>query len=292
MRRMKDRITDGMESLITLLQEKQSPEGSWDFPFETGISTDCYMIILLRSLEIDDEILIRGLTDRIISRQENNGAWKLFYDEPEGNISATFEAYYALLYSGYYSKQDPRLKSARNFILSNGGIEKTHMFTKIMLAITGQYEWPPFFPIPIEFILLPTSLPINFYSFSVYGRANLLPIMLLVEKKFVIRTEKSPNLNDLFIHRQNRVDDPTFREWRTIYTYFHNMVHNLVGFSQFIYRHAIEKAKQYMVNHIEPDGTLFSYFSSTFLMIFALLSHGFSKKQIQMGFLEGGDFQI
>ena len=29
-----------------------------------------------------------------------------------------------------------------------------------------------------------------------------------------------------------------------------------------------------MLNHIEPDGTFYSYFSSTFLMIFALLSLG------------------
>ena len=31
-----------------------------------------------------------------------------------------------------------------------------------------------------------------------------------------------------------------------------------------------------MLNHIEPDGTFYSYFSSTFLMIFALLSLGHS----------------
>ena len=62
--------------------------------------------------------------------------------------------------------------AAKQYILANGGIEKTHMFAKVMLAITGQYVWPPFFPIPLETILLPTSFPINFYSFSVYGRAK------------------------------------------------------------------------------------------------------------------------
>ena len=63
------------------------------------------MIILLRTLEIHDEKLIKKLTERILSKQEENGAWKLFYDEPTGNVSATIEAYYALLYSGYYHKR-------------------------------------------------------------------------------------------------------------------------------------------------------------------------------------------
>lgn len=43
-----------------------------------GYSTDAYMIILLRTLEIDDEELIEGLCRRILSKQQQSGAWKLF----------------------------------------------------------------------------------------------------------------------------------------------------------------------------------------------------------------------
>ena len=45
------------------------------------------------------------------------------------------------------------LLAAKRFIIANGGIEESHMFTKIMLAITGQMKWPSFFPIPIELML-------------------------------------------------------------------------------------------------------------------------------------------
>ncbi len=51
---------------------------------------------------------------------------------------------------------------------------------------------------------------------------------------------------------------------------------SLLGFSQTIHSLAINRTKQYMLDRIEPDGTLCSYFSSTFLMIFALLSLGHS----------------
>ena len=186
-----------ISQLVQQLKNDQTPDGSWDYPFETGISTDAYMIILLRTLEINDENLIRELTERILSKQEANGAWKLFHDEGDGNVSATVEAYYSLLYSGYVSKEDYRLLAAKKFILANGGLEKSHMFTKIMLALTGQYPWPAYFPIPIEIILLPLHFPINFYDFSVYGRANLAPIMILANKKYVKTTKRSPNLSDL-----------------------------------------------------------------------------------------------
>ena len=52
--------------LIEQLKREQTLDGSWDYPFETGISTDAYMIILLRTLEINDEDLIHELTERIM----------------------------------------------------------------------------------------------------------------------------------------------------------------------------------------------------------------------------------
>jgi sporulenol synthase len=73
--------------------EKINPDGSWAYPFDTDISTDAYTIILLRTLEIDDEELIEGLCRRILSKQQKHGAWKLFYDEGEGNVTSTSEAY-------------------------------------------------------------------------------------------------------------------------------------------------------------------------------------------------------
>lgn len=97
-------VADERSTLIAVLKRSQAADGSWRFPFETGISTDAYMIILLRTLEINDEPLIQALVERIESRQGANGAWKLFADEGDGNVTATTEAYYALLYSGYRKK--------------------------------------------------------------------------------------------------------------------------------------------------------------------------------------------
>lgn len=271
---MERKVADGIEHLIEYLKGSQSRDGSWSFPFETGIATDCYMIILLRSLEIHEEDLIKELTRRIVSRQKKNGAWKLFYDEGKGNVTATVEAYYALLYSGYYRKEHPRLRAARRFILANGGLEKTHMLTKVMLAMTGQYKWPATFPVPLEFNLLPATFPINFYQLSVFGRANLLPIMVLAQEKFSLKTDKSPDLSELLVRNE---DEWPEQEWRSFYKQMKAEVDSIVDTIKNRGDRAKGRAKQYMLSHIEKDGTLLSYFSSTFLMIFALLSLGYDK---------------
>jgi sporulenol synthase len=268
--------------IIDRIKRDQTQNGTWNYPFETGISTDAYMIILLRSLQINDEQLIQELSERILSKQEVNGSWKLFTDEGMGNLTATVEAYYALLYSGYYTQMDKPLRVAKKFIQANGGIENCHMLSKIMLSITGQYKWTTFFPIPIETILLPLSFPINFFDFSVFGRANLAPIMILATKKYTIRTSMSPDLSNLFISRNHNWDAEFFawmrsNEYRSIFSTITSGIKSLIGFPEQLQQLALERAKQYMLDRIELDGTLNSYFSSTFLMIFALLALGYPK---------------
>ena len=63
-----------------------------------------------------------------------------------------------------------------------------------------------------------------------------------------------------------------------LYSIIEKGIKSLIGLPSQIHQHATEHAKQYMLARIEPDGTFYSYFSSTFLMIFALLSLGYSKK--------------
>lgn len=278
---MLHKVEAEINRIVNVLLHDQSPDGSWRYPFETGIASDCYMIILLRTLESNDEELIKVLVERIVGKQEQNGSWKLFHDEGEGNVSATVEAYYALLYSGYRSKHDQDMQMARQFIVAKGGIAKAHMFTKLMLAMTGQYEWPSDVPIPIEVMLLPASFPINFFDLSVYGRANLAPILILADYQFSMKTTNSPDVSDLIQDREiplfTDLNEDEEAAWRSILTLIEQGLQTLQGFPEELHLKALRRAEQYMVERIEPDGTFYNYFSSTFLMIFALLARGYGK---------------
>jgi sporulenol synthase len=276
-------VQQEIDRIINILKKDQLPDGSWNYPFETGVITDAYMIVLLKVLEIENESLIQSLVERLESRQEENGAWKLFADESHGNLSLTVEAYYAILFSGIRDKNNGHMKKARTFILSNGGIKKASMYTKFMLAMTGQYPWPVIFPIPLEAVLLPPSSIISFYDLSVFGRSNFIPILLLGNRKFQLKVNTTPNIRDLYASKSNRSEDNSWEDWRSDeYRSFASTVQRLarsiIGFPANIRSMAIDAIKRYMFDRIEADGTLYSYFSATFYMIFALLSLGFSKK--------------
>lgn len=277
------KVEDEINRIVNDFFRDQSPDGSWNYPFETGIVSDCYMIILLRTLEIQDEELIKALAERIIGKQEQNGSWKLFRDEDEGNISATVEAYYALLYSGYRNKHDKHMQMARQFILSKGGIAKTNMFTKVMLIITGQSGWPGDFPVPIEVMLLPASFPVSLFDLSIYGRANLIPIFILAHQQFTIKTKHAPDISDLL--QESRIpflkgidwNEDRELKWQSLLALIKQEIGMFQDFPAQLRLAALRRAEQHILERIEPDGTFYSYFSSTFLMIFALLARGYPK---------------
>ncbi|MEH6944142.1 squalene--hopene cyclase, partial [Bacillus sp. JJ722] len=268
------RVHEEMNRIVDQFIRDQSDDGSWQYPFETGIGTDCHMIILLRTLEINDEAFIKELVERIAGKQQKDGSWGLFYDEGKGNLTSTVEAYYSLLYSGYRNRDDPDIQAAKRFILANGGATEVHMLFKVLLALTGQCEWPPF-PIKIEVLLIPDSFPINLFDFSMFGRTNIIPFLILANLGFSRRTQRSPDLSDLYLKKENRffTEDP---EFRSVIHLIQKGIKGLKDYPGYLSGLALDRAEQYMLDRIEQDGTFCNYFGSTSMMIFALLARGYS----------------
>jgi sporulenol synthase len=255
-----------VQRMVRELSSRQSKDGSWRFCAESSPMTDAYLIILLRALEYEEEeTLISQLIERLLHKQEDNGAWKLYCDENEGNLSATIEAYFALLYSNRLPEDDPRLVRANIFIHSCGGLAKAEPMTKVMLAMNGQYSWQGSLLLSLGLLLLPTGLPINFFNLSSYSRVHIAPVMVAAYSRFHVRTPCTPDLSDLVIQRANgnRAHLRHSNRWDVL----HEIVLNA----------ARKRAERYMLDRIEADGTLYGYFSATFLMIYALLSLGYDK---------------
>ncbi|MCM3571478.1 squalene--hopene cyclase [Neobacillus mesonae] len=272
---MKHRVYKEINRIAKQFVQEQSEDGAWHYPFETGTASDCSMIILLRTLEINDEEFIKELVKRIAGKQQKDGSWKLFHDEEKGNLTSTVEAYYALLYSGYRDPKDPEIQAARRFIIEGGGAAEVHMFLKILLALTGQCPWPHF-PINIEVMLLPDSFPINLFDLSVYGRANLIPFLILANTQFRRRTSRSPDLSDLFQKREvHFFTEDQEEEVRSVIKLIKQGIKALKYHGN-LRELTLYRAEKYMLDRIEPDGTFLNYFSSTTLMIYALLARGYS----------------
>lgn len=271
--------------LTSALIRQQRQDGAWHCCFENGTVIDAYVIILFRTLNLPNEALIRQLHDRILAGQSPEGCWRLYPDEEEGNLSASIDAYYALLYSGYSTAADESMQRARRYIQSRGGLGKaSSLLTKTMLAATGQAAWPAAISsIPLEALLLPASFPINIYDFSGYSRVHLIPMLIMADRRFSIKTARTPDLHELRVKHELHVDQnqneaPPSREYREMLYRIQSGLGRFIGSPLHLHEASVKKAEQFILQRIESDGTLYSYASSTILMIFSLLALGYDQQ--------------
>ncbi|WP_175987749.1 prenyltransferase/squalene oxidase repeat-containing protein [Bacillus sp. Marseille-Q1617] len=269
---MKREIKETANKMVEELRRKQNPDGSWSFCFENSLLTDAYMIILIRSLFLKEDELVYQLVRRLLNMQTEEGTWKVFVDEEEGNLSATIEAYFALRFSGLLDEKDPRLKKAERFIKEKGGLEEAHTLTKLMLAVHGQYEWRYLMPIPIEVLIIPGAFPISFWDFSSYARGHIAPFLLLRDGRYHLKTSRTPNIRHLFLNTGRSQEPDQNRMF--LLEKLKEGIKELAGLPDYLRTQARQFAHNYMLQRIESDGTYLSYFSTTFFMIYALMSTG------------------
>ncbi len=248
----------------------QRYDGTWRFCFENASLTDCHMIFLLRLLGQEKEV--EPFVTRLVSLQTNEGTWKLYEDELVGNISATIQAYAALLASGKYTKEDINMKRAEAFIRQRGGITSAHFMTKFLLALHGEYEYPSLFHFPTPILFLPEDSPLSIFELSSSARIHLIPMMICMNKRFTVSKKILPNLD----HISGGSKPQWFREERSpLFQPFLNDVKKFLSYPLSLHHKGDKEAERFMVERIDENGTLYSYASATFYMIYALLALGY-----------------
>ena len=194
------------------------------------------------------------------------------------------EAYYALLSSGYCSYGDPRMVNARRFILSRGGLgEVRNMMTQALLAVTGQLPWPDTLRIPVETLLAPSWLPLSLYDLSGHARVHLVPLLMLASGSFRLGEGRLPGLSELIAGEER-----CFRRPPWLPEPLDGMVKALAAGHSPLYPASLHKAEAFLLERLEPSGTLLTYSTATMLMIAALLSIGYSRThEVIVGALDG-----
>ncbi|EJR53134.1 squalene-hopene cyclase [Bacillus cereus VD107] len=265
-----DKVRDEIERRTTALQTMQRQDGTWRFCFEGAPLTDCHMIFLLKLLGRDDEI--EPFVKRLASLQTNEGTWKLYEDEPGGNLSATIQAYVALLASRKYSKEDVNMRRAEMFIKERGGVSRAHFMTKFLLAIHGEYDYPALFHFPTPILFLQDDSPLSIFELSSSARIHLIPMMICMNKRFRIEKKLLPNLNHIA-----GGGGQWFREERSpLFQSFLGDVKKVISYPLSLHHKGYEEVERFMKERIDENGTLYSYASATFYMIYALLALGHS----------------
>jgi len=132
----------------------------------------------------------------LLEKQQADGGWNIYYKGPS-ELNATVKAYFALKLAGF-SPDDPRLLKAHATIVRLGGIPKANTYTKLFLAMFGQYPWKYLPIIPSEIILLPNWLYFNIYEMSSWSRAMVVPLGIINHFKPVKHLPPEKQLHELF----------------------------------------------------------------------------------------------
>ncbi len=185
-------------------RRSQHPEGYWCGQLESNTTMEAEYMMLSHFLGRVDPERWRKLANYILSKQREDGSWGQYFDSP-GDVSTSVESYFALKLAGYSADSEP-LRRARRFILSKGGVPGVRVFTKIWLALFGQWDWQGTPNMPPELIFLPSWAPFNLYRFASWARATVAPMLIILTHHPTCRVPKSANIDELYPSGRSQAD--------------------------------------------------------------------------------------
>ncbi|MCO6009769.1 squalene--hopene cyclase [Actinoallomurus purpureus] len=228
----------------------QSPEGWWKAELQTNVTMDAEDLLLREFLGVRTPEDTAEAARWIRSEQREDGSWANFHDGP-GDLSTTIEAYAALRLAGDPADA-PHMRSAAAFAQRGGGIEGSRVFTRVWLALFGQWPWTDLPVMPPELIFLPPWFPLNVYDWACWARQTIVPLTIVSARRPV-----RPLPFDLDELRTGRV--PRHRRllgWDGFFGTLDRALHRyerrpLPG----LRRAALRRAAEWIVARQEPDGS-------------------------------------
>jgi squalene-hopene/tetraprenyl-beta-curcumene cyclase len=187
------------------LVAKQEPDGFWVGMLESNCCMEAQWVLAMHFLGVENDHKLPGVLRAILREQREDGSWEVYHQAPMGDINTTVECYAALRCSGF-PVDHPAVRKAREWILSHGGLSKTRNFTRIWLALIGEWAWEDTPAVPPEMIRLPTWMPFNIYWFASWARATIVPLAVVSARRPVRPLPMERRLDELFPEGRDRVD--------------------------------------------------------------------------------------
>ena len=155
----------------------QNPGGWWQGELATNVTMDAEDLMLREFLGVRTEEETDAAARWIRSAQRPDGTWANFHGG-DGDLSTTVEAYLALRLAGD-QPADEHMSSAASWIRDRGGIAATRVFTRIWLALFGEWRWDELPVMPPELIYLPKWAPLNIYDWACWARQTIVPLTVV-----------------------------------------------------------------------------------------------------------------
>jgi squalene-hopene/tetraprenyl-beta-curcumene cyclase len=165
---------DAARDHLLVLQEEA---GWWKGNLQTNVTMDAEDLMLRQFLGIREAEQTEQSARWIRSQQRADGTWSNFHDGP-ADLSTTVEAYIALRLAGDDRDAD-HMRAAAGYVIGEGGVEATRVFTRIWLALFGEWSWDDLPIMPPEMIFLPSWFPLNIYDWGCWARQTVVPLTIV-----------------------------------------------------------------------------------------------------------------
>ena len=271
-------ISRAQENLL----RQQRPDGHWcgELLVDSTLCSD-FVLFMHWAGEVDIKLQERCVR-HILKRQLSDGGWNIYYDGPS-EINASVKAYFALKLSGC-SPDAPFMQEARATIMRLGGIPRMNTFSKLYLALLGQFPWQYLPTIPVEMILLPSWAPFDIHKMSSWSRAMLVPLAIINHFKPTRVLPGDKQLHELYPlgteHKDFRLPrDERFFTWRNLFLRADELLKFLhpLRFRPMRQR-ALEEAERWMLDRIgEGSDGLATVFPAMLNSMIALRALGYAK---------------
>ena len=260
----------------------QFPEGYWCGELIVDSSLVADVVAFMHWMgEVDFNKQSRCVK-HLLDRQQPDGGWNVYFRGPS-ELNVTVKSYFALKLAGF-SADDPKMLKAHATIVRLGGIPKSNTYTKLFLALFGQYPWKYLPIIPAEVILLPNWLHFNLYEMSSWSRGMVVPLSILNHYKPVRNLPPEKQLHELFPYgtEHSNLDlpfDPKFFTWKNFFLTWNRALKFVDGLPWKPFRRtALKKAEAWMLERIgEGCDGLGAIFPSMMYTIMVLKTLGYSE---------------
>ncbi|PYJ72159.1 MAG: squalene--hopene cyclase, partial [Verrucomicrobia bacterium] len=265
------------------LLRQQKPDGHWcgELIVDSTLCSD-FVLFMHWCGDVDAQ-LQRRCVRHILKRQLPDGGWNTYYAGPS-EINASVKAYFALKLAGC-SADAPFMQEARANIMRLGGIPQMNTFSKLYLALLGQFPWKYLPTIPVEMVLLPNWGPFHMYKMSSWSRAMLVPLAIINHFRPTRILPGEKQLHELYPLGTEQTDlrlprSERFWTWRNFFLRIEDVLKFLHPLRvRPLRRRALEGAERWMVERIgEGSDGLAAVFPAILNCLIALRALGYSKR--------------
>lgn len=270
-------LNQAIENALNWTFRNQKPEGYWAALLETNSTMEAEWVLAMHIMGVKNDPKMPGVLKCLRTMQRPDGAWGVYFEAPDGDLNATVESYVALRSSGCKA-DEPHMVKAREWILAHGGVARCRVFTKIWLAMVGEWPWDGTPTLPPEIIFFPDWFAFSLYNFGSWARATIVPLTIISARRPV--RPLADRCDELYPQGRHRVKTslpkPDSGGWEHFF-YYADKALQLYGKGPLKpgRENAIKCCIEWIVRHQEADGCWAGIQPPWIYSLMALVTEGY-----------------